>query len=225
MPIRKDMNKGFFKKWSRDMAYVLGFFAADGNMLKNKRGAHFIEFQITDKDLLYAIRKTLSSNHKITTRNRGENYKKSYRLQIGSKEIFSCLKKLGMTPNKSNTIKFPKVPKLYLGNFIRGYFDGDGYVGVGKYWRKNRKRWEWQFSTAFISGSKLFLIGLKNALKKHISGGGLSKKKESGYELVFSKHDSLALFKLMYNNISTEPFLKRKYKVFLKAFKILKLQP
>ena len=25
------------------MAYVLGFFTADGNMIKNKRGAHFIE--------------------------------------------------------------------------------------------------------------------------------------------------------------------------------------
>jgi len=98
-------------------------------------------------------------------------------------------------------------------------------IGNGRYWCKNRSSWEWQFSTAFISGSKSFLIGLKNSLQNHVSGGGLSKKKEGGYELVFSKRDSLALFNLMYNNILTELFLKRKYKVFLKAFKILKLQP
>ncbi len=130
-----------------------------------------------------------------------------------------------MIPNKSKTIKFPEIPKRYLGDFVRGYFDGDGYVGIGRYWRKSRKRWYWQFSTAFISGSKSFLIGLKKVLKNHISGGGLSEKKEGGYELVFSQYDSLALFKLMYNNVAAELFLKRKYRIFIKAFKILKLQP
>ena len=50
------------------MAYVLGFFAADGNMIKNKRGAHFIEFQITDKNLLEKIRELLGSNQKIAIR-------------------------------------------------------------------------------------------------------------------------------------------------------------
>jgi hypothetical protein len=48
MPIYRAKNENFFKKWSPEMAYVLGFFTADGNMLKNKRGAHFIEFNTTD---------------------------------------------------------------------------------------------------------------------------------------------------------------------------------
>lgn len=52
MPIYKTKNENFFKRWSSKMAYVLGFFTADGNMIKNKRDAHFIEFQITDNDLL-----------------------------------------------------------------------------------------------------------------------------------------------------------------------------
>ena len=89
MPIFKAKNENFFKTWTPEMAYVLGFFTADGNMIKNKRGAHFIEFEITDKDLLHAIRGLLESNHKITERKRRDSWKKAYRLQIGSKVIFN----------------------------------------------------------------------------------------------------------------------------------------
>ena len=92
------------------MAYVLGFFAADGCMMKNKRGAHFVEFQITDKDILLKIRKCLGSDHKISIREEKDNCKTRYRLQIGSKIIFSDLSNFGFTPRKSNTIKFPSVP-------------------------------------------------------------------------------------------------------------------
>ena len=58
MPIFKTKNENFFKAWSPDMAYVLGFFAADGSMYRTNRGTYFIEFQITDKDLLLKIRET-----------------------------------------------------------------------------------------------------------------------------------------------------------------------
>ena len=68
MPIFKKLNKHFFGSWSCDMAYILGFFTADGSMIANKRGAHYIDFHITDKDLLYKIRKIFQSNHKIKKR-------------------------------------------------------------------------------------------------------------------------------------------------------------
>jgi hypothetical protein len=42
MPIHKEINHDFFKLWTPGMAYVLGFFSADGSMIKNKRGACFI---------------------------------------------------------------------------------------------------------------------------------------------------------------------------------------
>jgi len=38
------------------MAYVLGFFTADGSMIRNKRGTCFIELEITDKELLEKIK-------------------------------------------------------------------------------------------------------------------------------------------------------------------------
>ena len=51
MPVYKQVNHQFFHKWNPTMAYVLGYFAADGCMIKNKRGAHYIEFTSIDKRL------------------------------------------------------------------------------------------------------------------------------------------------------------------------------
>lgn len=225
VPVFKTLNQDFFKKWNPEMAYVLGFFVADGCMMKNKRGAHFIEFQITDRDLLISIKQAFNASHKISFRVGNERHRTRYRLQIGSKELFSDLFNLGVTPRKSKTIKLPSIPEEFFSHFLRGYFDGDGCVSLTKYWRKNRQCWYWAFTTRFTSGSKIFLRQLWQYLKKYISGGYLQDKSGSGYDLVFSRKDGLALFRLMYNNInlSSDLYLKRKYNKFIRAFKILKL--
>lgn len=112
MPIFRTKNENFFKKWSPEMAYVLGFFTADGDMTKNKRGAHFVSFYSTDKDLLEKVRLNLKSNLKVSARKLNSVYhKQAYVLQVGSKEIFKDLINLGMIPNKSLTIRMPAVPK------------------------------------------------------------------------------------------------------------------
>ena len=219
MLIYKTLNQDFFKTWSSDMAYVLGFFAADGNMSRNKKGGCYIDFGITDFELLNDIRKTLNSNNKISARDRGLTWKTLYRLQIGSKIMYNDLIMLGFTPHKSLTIKFPPVPKEYLADFVRGYFDGDGCVHFGRYWRKDRQQWKLQLSTCFTSGSKEFLGDLWENLRPIVKGGHISRKMR-GYELVFGQHDSVALFHFMYDN-SSELFLRRKYEKFLFAFKEL----
>jgi hypothetical protein len=222
MPILRTKKDNFFKIWSPKMAYVLGFFTADGNMTKNKRKAHFIEFEITDKELLYKIRELLGSNHKITARKRGERWKVSYRLQIGSKEIFSDLIKLGMVPNKSKVIKLPKVPKKYFSDFVRGYFDGDGYIGYGIYDRKYRKSKKHFLGSCFTSGSKIFLEGLLEVFRKNkILEKGFIYRKKRGFDLVFSINDTKKLFNFMYNDLENKLFLERKYDKFRKGLKLL----
>lgn len=42
------VNKEFFKCWTSEMAYVLGYFSADGSMFINPRGSRYIEFTSTD---------------------------------------------------------------------------------------------------------------------------------------------------------------------------------
>lgn len=215
-------NKEFFKTWSFEMSYILGFLFADGYVFKNPRGSCYFCFISTDKEIIVKIRNILQSNHKIGIRKKGSNWKDAYVLQIGSKKLFRDLNKFGIIQNKSLVINFPDVPKKYLGHFVRGYFDGDGSVNLGKYWRKDRNKWKWEFTTRFTSGSKRFIESLQNRLKKYMLGGYMYKKR-GGYELVFARHDSVALYNLMYDNVESNVFLERKYNKFIKAFKVLKL--
>ena len=218
MPISKTKNEKFFKNWIPEMAYVLGFFTADGCMIKNRRGVHFIEFHITDKDLLEKIKKLLNSNHKITARKINKNWETSYRLQIGSKEIFNDLIKLGLTPNKSKTVNLPKVPKKYFSHFLRGYFDGDGNVAVCRYKRKARNnRLTTVLECGFTCGNKKFLEQLKEKLENIVKGGTLYYSGKA-WRLYFSINDSRQLYKYMYKGLNQDNglFLKRKKIVFEK---------
>jgi len=220
VPIFKTKNGDFFKSWSPEMAYILGFFTADGNMIRNKRGAHFIEFQITDRDLLIKIRKALGSNHKITARKRNERWKTSYRLQIGSKEIFCDLIKLGITPNKSKSIGLPQVKSRYFSHFARGYFDGDGNVWAGYRYRSNRKKPTTVLLTRFTSGSRKFIVEFRDRLTKEI---GLSSNSSilfysGGYRLSYSIKDSIKFYNFIYSG-NSDLCLSRKKKIFEKFIK------
>ncbi|MCX6790389.1 MAG: hypothetical protein NTV60_02565 [Candidatus Kaiserbacteria bacterium] len=213
MPIPRAVNKDFFKKWSPEMAYVLGFFAADGYMTLNERGAHFWNIQITDKNIVEGIRRTIQSGHKIGVRVGKGNEKLMYRLQIGSKEMCGDLLKLGFTPNKTKSLSVPHVPKKYFPHFVRGYFDGDGNVWVG-YVHKERETKLRTIRTVFTSCSEAFLEAMQEQLEGFdIHKGVLSKGKGNYYRLTYSVNSSLKLSDFMYNHKVPIPeglFLERK---------------
>src|SRR3989338_2358726 len=224
-PMYRAVNHDFFKKWTPEMAYVLGYFEADGSMIRNNRGAHFIEFTSIDKSLVLLVRRALSSSHTISVRlARLSTHKISYRIQIGSKEMFNDLRSFGFMQNKSNTIRLPKIPQEYFGDFVRGYFDGDGNVYFKKLWENAGKKKKGIFACRFTSGSKKYLEDLHRSLKNMGVAKGfiLAKSHQSGFELVLSHRDSLALYQLIYNTASCSGlFLPRKYKLFQKAIRTL----
>jgi intein-encoded DNA endonuclease-like protein len=211
MPIYKKINKDFFKVWSHDMAYVLGFFAADGYITHNKRGALFWGIQITDKELLFIMRDILGSDHTINIRIRSGNENTLYRLQIGSKEMVEDLAQLGFFARKTNNIQIPVMHKKYLPDFIRGYFDGDGNVWSG-YMNKNREKWTKTILVAFTSNSEDFLVSLHDHLKSNgIKGGSVRMiKNKKSYRLTLSTTDSLKIFKIMYTRDTPLQLLRKK---------------
>lgn len=223
MPIHKTLNHDFFKTWSPEMAYVLGYFAADGSMIEHKNGGHYVEFTTTDKVIFQKMRKAVSSNHKISKRPRPyKKWKQQYRIQFGSGTWFADLIALGFTPNKSNTLSFPKLPSQHIPDFVRGYFDGDGCVYFKKLKYADRTHKRWVLLSLFTSGSKIFLEKLHMLLKLYGVTKGTVKNKKRGFELVFSHHDSLALYRLMYHtNPTVELYLPRKRKLFTKAIQTL----
>ena len=222
MPIYKKYNKDFFKKWSSEMAYILGFLYADGNILKNKRGAHFISFYSADLILLKSIKKVLDSEHKITKR-KSKN-PNNYSIQIGSKEMYSDLIKLGLKEKKTYRMDFPKMKKKYFNDFLRGYFDGDGNVWVGEI-HKERKTSHQTIRISFTSCSFEFLKSLQDNIFKIIkNSGSLIKGKGNYYRLTYSSQGSFNLYEIMYNKSQSPLFLKRKKMIFAKYFKNKYLQ-
>lgn len=215
--VNRKVNKNFFKKWTSEMAYVLGFFAADGYMWVSGRGARYFGFQITDKELLYTIRDVLESNHKISKRlSKNKNHDPLYRLQIGSKEMYTDLLDLGMLPNKTHILRLPNIPDKYFADFVRGYFDGDGNVWVGDI-HKERKTKHTVLQTVFTSGSKKFLEMLKMRLVKFgLRGGSIIVNKKGYKRLQYSVKDSIILSRLMYENCTNKLYFERKCDKFKK---------
>ncbi|MEW6101571.1 MAG: LAGLIDADG family homing endonuclease [Candidatus Omnitrophota bacterium] len=216
------MKKDFFVKWTPGMAYVLGYFCADGSMFINPRGSKYISFYSVDQELLTKVKHIMNSPNRIgekTTANK--NWKKLYSLQIGSKKIYSDMLKLGLTPTKAKRMTLPNIPNEFLHHFIRGYFDGDGCITYGTYKKKDRSTNSFCVMVRFASSSKDFL---QNVLKQlslaaKLSGGSISRNGDS-YHLVYSKNDSGKLFDFMYNNVSRNYYLERKYNKFKSAFEI-----
>ncbi len=200
--IIKKVNENYFKIWSPNMAYILGFIFADGCLVEYRNGYHGLD--ITSKDLnhLRLIKEKLNAEHKIGKKERG------FRLQIRNRDIYNDLIKLGLTPRKSKIISFPEIPKRYSFHFIRGLFDGDGSVMV---WRESRWRHTWQIRTSFTSGCQRFLQDLERYLRNSVD---LLEDKVSpvkrGYHLRYvSMSGCIALYKFMYQG-NTNLYLKRK---------------
>ena len=120
-----------------------------------------------------------------------QNNKALYLLRIGSHKIFNGLAKYGVHPRKSLTIELPEIPKRYIGNFVRGYFDGDGCIYLEKTKTKSIKC----MRSIFSSGSKKFLSELANLLAYHYQ---FTQKKiykgQRSYQLRYNTRDSIKLF-------------------------------
>lgn len=221
MPVYKKVDRDFFKKWTPEMAYVLGFFAADGYITVNKRGGQFWCIQITDKELLYKIRKTIASEHTISERKSKRGRKTAYRLQIGSIEMCNDLRGIGYSEKKTRTLSVPFIPKFFISDFVRGYFDGDGNVWVGLV-HKERKKSTLTIMTMFTSCSHIFLEQLHSILLNlRVQGGSISRIKNSYSRLKLSSKDSLKLYEIMYNTRTVDDlYLQRKKRVFERYLKM-----
>ena len=180
------------------MAYVLGFFAADGAMYRTNRGTHFISFEITDGDLLRMIQKLLKSDQ------------------------------LGLMQNKNKILPLPHVPSVFLGDFTRGYFDGDGHVWAGTVNKFNRRHSSHVLMTGFTSGSEKLLSSLRGVLevKAGLVGGSLCFS-SGAFRLQYATANSLRLYDFMYQrgDVSHLIYLERKYKIFQDAKASKEMRP
>jgi len=217
MGIKYIINRNFFKSWSAEMSYVLGFVAADGSLedASYLRGK-YLRICSSDREILQKIKKAMVSEHTIVVIASKEFYmqgkkyisKEKYMLRIGSHEIYNDLIKLGITPRKSKIINLPNIPLGYMADFCRGYLDGDGCINL--YTKKKR------LSVTFTSGSELFLKQLAGIISMVV---GIKShnvfRNNRAFQIKYSTKEAMPLLRYVYYNTENGLYLERKYSKFL----------
>lgn len=181
------VNDDYFKKWSSNMSYILGFWFADGCMGRVVKTKIFtITQNKKDKYLLEAMLKEIDSDHVLTFTKKDN----CCRFTICSETIYNDIIKLGGKERKSFDIKFPYVPEKYIPDFIRGLWDGDGSV----FYSEQKKAYISSYSSASVE----LINKLYSTLKDNIPNlGGTLAESDGEYSLQFAKKDSFKLGKFI----------------------------
>lgn len=212
------ININYFNKWTPNMAWILGFLVADGNIFSKSYygGApkYIITFTQKEKDILIAICNELNIPHKfvrklkgtVTLPQGGTAEQKCHKVTFTNKVIYQRLVELGVMPNKSLQIRKLPVPKKYFQHFLRGYFDGDGCFSWSTEPRQRTPR------VSFTSGSRQFLKWIEAKISKYFQmpKGRLRKKPKGAWTLRYRKRCSLKLMGIMYFDKDASLFIKRK---------------
>lgn len=117
---------------TEEKAYFLGFLYADGYN-NTDRNSVALSLKEDDKEILEILNNLLQPNKPLQyVEIKTTNSTNQYRLVIANKHISQKLVKLGCDKAKTYSLMFPseeQVPKHLVRHFVRGYFDGDGWVG------------------------------------------------------------------------------------------------
>lgn len=201
-------------------AYIVGFIAADGALVRTRTTTTLtITLKYEDKAVLEFIKSEIGNEHKLQEIIRPSSFDSSknihhIRYTISDRNITKALNKLGIISNKSlsmgNIIK--NIPYKYRDAFIIGYFDGDGSVTIrdGEY-PNNRDILCKDYSLYIqIRGTREFLFGICNHLK--IDTSHIHQNDSIPHLSFASKKDTYRFFQC-YSNL---PFYyERKYNKFL----------
>ena len=197
------VNSDYFKTWSYNMAYILGYIATDGNVSQDR--VLKLALQKQDRPLLEKIKDEIEFtgniyNKEIHLKSTDKDYESSY-MNIYDREICSDLKKLNIISNKSLVLgRFDFIPDEYEMNFLLGVFDGDGSVGQNL---GDKCKNSIQIRLRYFSASLEFIEYIKDTMEKH----GFSevkireeKRKNDFYSLCYSTKDSIKFYEDAYSN-------------------------
>ena len=123
-----------------EKAYFLGFLYADGNVKTNKNMV-VLSLKESDREILERLNKLIHVDKPlfVEKNKRDGNRENTVGIRICNKNITDKLIKHGCHPNKTFTLTFPEwLNESLYSSFIRGYFDGDGYIGIIRDSRKDK---------------------------------------------------------------------------------------
>ena len=163
-------DENYFEKIDTpEKAYWLGFIMADGCVNIRTENSKRLYIGLSNKDIqhLEKFKKDIKSDHNIlvsdvtTNYNIGSNKSIVCSLTINSVKLCNDLIKYGVIPKKSGKEYISDlIPKEFIRDFIRGFFDGDGsayYYNGGK-----------NIGFSICSSSLLILEQINDVLKNEL---------------------------------------------------------
>jgi intein-encoded DNA endonuclease-like protein len=231
-----DIDESFFRRWTPEMAWVLGLYFTDGYIMERGSGLRVILASI-DIELLEKVRFHLKSNRPIVKRVQGyDKTKYLYMFEFFREQMRDDLIGHGLHQKKSLTMQFPEVPDAFKRHFIRGCWDGDGSV----FFSGSKLR------ASYVSGSKTFIETLvaelyKAGIHRRILREGSetlqslralrakypahqypirihieSRSKSPSYSIKIDSRDSLMrIYNYFYAGVDESMYLGRKHDVFV----------
>lgn len=205
---RLNVNEDYFKKWSSNMVYILGFIFADGGIVKvtHNGTSDRLSFGQNKKDIdvLRKIKQELSAEHTLSI---GKKY---VHFSVHSQIIVDDLKKLGISYRKSfrkTPGKIPNIPQKYIRDFIRGIVDGDGSISFDKK----------GYPTLSVCGKKEMMTFIRNHfLSKFNIYSKIGQQKKNGkpynlFYITYRSNSAKTLLYYLYDNANL--YLERKFQL------------
>lgn len=191
-----------------EKAYWLGWWWSDGclKLYKNRKSIA-ITIHSSDIKIIEMFKRDIGATQPIFS-----NKFEHVGIQISSKVLFDDLVSHGVVPRKSLLAEEPiGIPDNLLSHFVRGEFDGDGWIGFS-----NDK---YQYPNITITGTEAFCRWLNEAIFQKLGFYGRLRNTKCPSNMTWaydlSKHADISLFaNWMYQDCG-EHKLDRKYNKFV----------
>jgi len=125
-------NEDFLDVWSNEVAWFIGLILSDW-YISNPILGKFVRLKMCDRDVIDKV-KIITNYHNGVGVHKPKNikYKTSYSVEFCGNKFWNFFTNMGLDYRKSYIAKFPTIPNEYKFDVIRGVFDGDGSVSIGK---------------------------------------------------------------------------------------------
>jgi hypothetical protein len=205
--LKSNVNEDFFYQKDEISYYILGYWFADGCIMKKSGGYYF---SIVSNDVKHLLR--IKKEMEITTK-LYKNSNDAYEIRVGNKKLIeNMINHFQADYRKTHTTEIPYeiIPDKYFYDFLRGYFDGDGSVILQKYKVKSGEIRKTLSNVKFTGAEKII-----NSLKRKLKVGTVreDKRKINCLYLSFYGDNMRKLLTKMYKGAKIK--LERKYKIYL----------